>query len=245
MTRNDGGDARWLLALESSTAHGGAALLRDGAPVETMRLEEGLRHGRELLPAAAAAMERHGLAAADLWGVAVSSGPGSYTGLRIGVMAAKALAYGAGPRLAAVSSLAALAQSLILSGAASGGDCLAVVQDARRDEVYAGLYRVEDGVAIALERDRAVAPEEAAAVLERLNREGVSPLRVGSGFATYARLFGEAPAAPGRVDPAAVGVLGWRQLIREESADPLALQPVYLRRDADADWRHDSLIANP
>ena len=233
---------RWLLALESSTAHGGAALLRDGELMETVRLEEGLRHGRELMAAAASAMERREVPASLLWGVAVSIGPGSYTGIRVGVMAAKALAYGTGCRLAAVSSLAALAESLVVECSATDGSLVMTAQDARRDEVYAGLYRIVDGEARAEIPDAAMAPEEAAAALSRLMAKGETPILAGSGFATYSGVFGGEASVAVKVNPAAVGRLGWRQLLREETADPMLLQPVYLRRDAGTDWRHDHLI---
>ncbi len=234
---------RWLLALESSTAHGGSALLRDGEAVASFLLEEGLRHGRELTASAEALLAGQGLKAGDLWGVAVSAGPGSYTGVRVGVMAAKALAWGAGARLAAVSSLAALAQTAILSKQAGEGDFIYAAQDARRDEVYAGLYRAENGVAVPQRGDAAIAPEEAAALLAALDAEHGSRLRLaGSSFTTYAAVLGGLPSAPGRVDPAAVGDLGRRRIMQEQCADPFALQPVYLRRDGGADWRHDHLI---
>lgn len=237
---------RWLLALESSTPHGGAALLRDGKPVAAMLLEEGLRHGRELLAAAQEIMKLHNLAATDLCGVAVSVGPGSYTGIRVGVMAAKALAYGAGLRLAAVSSLAALAESTRSAGLAAADDTVMVLQDARRDEVYAGLYRLEADRPQALFPDAAITPEEAAARLKEVrgNLGQGKLILAGSGFATYSELLGGAKAASGRVNPEAVGRLGRRQIVQEEYADPLQLQPVYLRRDEGADWRHDHLIAS-
>ncbi len=237
----------WILALESSTPNGGAALLRDDGPAETIRLTEGLRHGRELVPAAAALLRKAGLSARDLWGVAVSAGPGSYTGVRVGVMAAKALAYGAGCRLAAVSSLAALAESLRLEGAAGTGDLVACLQDARRDEVYCGLYRLEESAAVPLAPDAALAPEEARTRLAHLfeqDRPGSMRL-AGSGFATYPDLFrdlGGDAARSGVVNPEAVARLGRRQFLREEFADPLSLQPEYPRRDPDADWTRDALI---
>ncbi|MCD8352089.1 MAG: tRNA (adenosine(37)-N6)-threonylcarbamoyltransferase complex dimerization subunit type 1 TsaB [Planctomycetaceae bacterium] len=234
---------RWLLALESSTPHGGAALLHNGKPAVAMLLEEGLRHGRELLAAAEEIMKSQSLKATDLCGVAVSIGPGSYTGIRVGVMAAKALAYGAGIRLAAVSSLAALAESTRVSGKAATGDRVMVLQDARRDEVYAGLYRLDDNAAVPIVADAAITPEEAASRLRLYSEEGEGRLVLaGSGFHTYATTLGNPEAAAGRVNPEAVGILGWRQILLEEYADPLQLQPVYLRRDEGADWRHDHLI---
>lgn len=240
---------RWLLALESSTPNGGAALLRDGDEVAIARLSAGLRHGRELMPAAAALLADQGLAARDLWAVAVSVGPGSYTGIRVGVMAAKALAYGVGCRLAAVSSLASLAASLFLSAEAADASLACVVQDARRDEVYLGIYRRHREDFAALVPDSAVTPEEAAERLQELLDAGESPLLGGSGFTSYADLFTKCchntAAASGAVNPAAVGFLGWRQLLREKSADPLLLQPEYLRRDSGHDWTHDKLIGRP
>lgn len=248
MTDEEDGNSHWLLALESSTSHGGAALLRNGEIAGTARLAEGLRHGRELMPAAAALLEQAGIAARDLAAVAVSGGPGSYTGIRVGVMAAKALAYGSGRKLVSVSSLAAMALTMQLEDGAQTGATVLVLQDARRDEVYAGLYRLGDRDALALRPDAAVAPEEAAGFLAELVSQGSRPLLAGSGFSTYARLFstfGEVTASPAKVHPGAVGLLGWRQLLREESADPLLLQPEYLRRDAGHDWTHDTLIQTP
>lgn len=239
----DAAATRWLLALESSTPHGGSALLKDGRTRAVYRLEEGLRHGRELLASAEAILDADGLKARDLFAVAVSAGPGSYTGIRVGVMAAKAVAYAAGCKLAAVSSLAALAQSAVLEGNARPGDVVFAVQDARRDEVYVGQYAVEDGLAVAMTPDAALTPEEAAARIRDFDAASEKPARrAGSSFATYAAVLGDTRHHDGRVDPAAVGVLGWRQILLEKTADPMELQPVYARRDADADWRHDALI---
>jgi universal bacterial protein YeaZ len=244
MSDKDAPSSHWLLALESSTAHGGSALLLDGRPHGTFLLEEGLRHGRELTASANTLMEAQSLKAADLLGVAVSAGPGSYTGIRVGAMAAKALAWGAGIKLAAVSSLAALAQTLVLDGAALEGDRIYTVQDARRDEVYCGVFRIDNGLAIVEREDAAVTPEEAAEIMSTLEKAADRPIRLaGSSFTTYATVLGEREARPGRVDPAAVGQLGWRQILLEKTADPMNFQPTYLRRDSDADWRHDHLIS--
>lgn len=237
---------RWLLALESSTSQGGAALVADGAAIASIRLDEGLRHGRELMPAAAALLEKQGLRATDLHAVAVSAGPGSYTGTRVGVMAAKALAYAASCRLAAVSSLAALAASARGHSSVASGDVILVMQDARRDEVYVGLYRLVDDGVECLAPDAAVTPEEARARVSSLVAQGGRPVLAGTGFSTYGEMFQEfstLPTAPGVVNPEAVALLGWRQIVLDNYADPFVLQPCYLRRDAGADWTHDHLIA--
>ncbi|MDR1534238.1 MAG: tRNA (adenosine(37)-N6)-threonylcarbamoyltransferase complex dimerization subunit type 1 TsaB [Planctomycetota bacterium] len=235
---------RFLLALESSTSQGGVALLREGVPVGQAALAAGLRHGRELLPAAAGLLERVGLVPAALWGVAVSAGPGSYTGTRVGVMAAKALAYGIGGRLIAVSSLAVLAAGL---GTAIAGGLVMIAVEARRDELYVGLYRIEEGDVRPLAADAALAPEEARERLAELRRTGENVRLAGSGFSAYPELFaglGGREAGTGWPDPAVLGRLGWRRLLGGGTADPLLLQPTYLRRDSAPGWARDRLIAS-
>lgn len=233
---------RYLLALESSTAHGGAALIREGKPVAAIFLEEGLRHGRQLLAAANDLLTQHGLKPRELHAVAVSIGPGSYTGVRVGAMAAKALAYASPCLLTAVSSLAALAETARLDGKAKTGDLVLTLQDARRDELYAALYKLEAEHPRPVNHDAAITPEEAAQRISFLPEDGDKVVFAGSSFTTYKTVLGNKNALPGQVNPEAVGVLGWQQLMQEISADPLQLQPVYLRRDSEADWRHDHLI---
>lgn len=241
------GCSGWLLAFESSTPFGGVALANNGVVVDEISLEEGLRHGRDLAPAAERLLERHGIGPADLAATAVSAGPGSYTGIRVGVMTAKALAYGSGRRLVAVSSLAALAASASFAGTAKQGDLVMPMLDARRDEVYAGLYRVAGDEVDAMESDRALAPEECRDWLQLLFSQGIAPLAVGSALETYRAVLGafasSPPSAPASPRAAAVARLGWRKYLREEFADPLSLQPVYLRRGGgDGGWTRDVLI---
>jgi tRNA threonylcarbamoyladenosine biosynthesis protein TsaB len=126
-----------LLGLDTSTAASAACVLRaDGEAFEHVPDAERATgppgHGRELLPAILEVMARSGLAWRELDGIAVGRGPGSFTGLRIGVATARALAHAHGLALHPVSSLAALA-----AGAAPP-PVLAVI-DARRGEVFALL----------------------------------------------------------------------------------------------------------
>ena len=245
MIGKGGAGASILLALESSTPKGGVALFRDGEAVDGIRLSEGLRHGRDLMPAASAILKRNGIAVESVSSIAVSSGPGSYTGVRVGVMSAKALAYGLGCRLTAVSSLAALAATLLLLKEAEAGDLAFVAQNARRSEVYVGLYGLEkDGVA-ALAPDAALTPEEARGRLDSLLRGDERLLAAGSGFSAYPGVFSglERVVKPlETVEPSAVAWLGWRNLREGKIVDPMLLQPLYLRRDGDKGWSRDCLI---
>ena len=97
-----------------------------------------MQHAAMLAPLIAKMLHRAGIAPADLSAIAVSSGPGSYTGLRVGGATAKAMAYALGKPLIAVSTLNALADAALL--AHPDAEFFLPMIDARRDEVYAALY---------------------------------------------------------------------------------------------------------
>jgi len=128
-----------LLGIDTSTPASAACVVRaDGEAFEVEpaagRLRERPGHSVELLPAAVDCLERAGLGWDELDAVAVGIGPGAFTGLRIGVVTARALAAARGLELRPVSSLRALA-----AGSDEQGATLAVI-DARRGEVFAALY---------------------------------------------------------------------------------------------------------
>src|SRR6185295_9467790 len=131
------------------------------------------RKQSELLPGEARALlERHRLSFQDLEGIAVGLGPGSFTGLRIGLATAKGLAYAASVPLAGASSL----QALALDAAAAGRGPLALpVAVARQNELYVAAYRVDGDVAAAVEPEQALPLAEAAAFLLRCEGAVVGP----------------------------------------------------------------------
>jgi tRNA threonylcarbamoyladenosine biosynthesis protein TsaB len=127
-----------LLGIDSSTPASAACVLRDdGESFEVVpepgRLAEGPAHARQLMPAIADAMERAGVEFGDLDAIAVGVGPGPFTGLRIGIATARALAGSAGLALRPVSSLAALAEGI-------EAELRLPLIDARRGELFAALY---------------------------------------------------------------------------------------------------------
>ncbi len=124
-----------LLALDTSTNHAAVALgLADGS-VMTAFIHSAQKHGRNLVPAIRQVLEQAGLGVADLNGIAVGLGPGSYTGLRIGLTAAKTLAYALGIPLVALNSLEVIARNAPLSALR-----ISVVADAQRGEVYVSEF---------------------------------------------------------------------------------------------------------
>lgn len=99
----------WLI-VETSGRAGAVGLARGGAVARQVSLDEGRRHARDLAAAVGGMLDAEGLTPADVNGVMASIGPGSYTGLRVGLMSAKAFAYAAGCRLVAVPTFHAIAR---------------------------------------------------------------------------------------------------------------------------------------
>jgi tRNA threonylcarbamoyladenosine biosynthesis protein TsaB len=120
-----------LLILETSHRRGFAALAQGTRILGERSLDEARRHARDLAPACAALLREQGWKPNDLHAVIVSRGPGSYTGLRVGIMSAKALAYATGCALIGVDTFAAIALQ-----APDEANLLDVIADAQQDRVY-------------------------------------------------------------------------------------------------------------
>ena len=148
-----------ILALESSAKAASAAVARNGALLDLEERNDGLTHSVTLLPMAQTALERCGLLLSDVDAVAVSRGPGSFTGIRIGVSAVKGLCWGADKPAVGVSTLEAMAWNAVDAGT-DGIVCCAM--DARRSQVYNALFRVEGGRPQRLTEDRAIGLDELA-----------------------------------------------------------------------------------
>jgi tRNA threonylcarbamoyladenosine biosynthesis protein TsaB len=120
----------WLL-IETSGRIGKVGLARGGSVARAADLDATRRHARDLTPTVDALLKAEGIGPRDLTGVMVSVGPGSYTGLRVGVMAAKALAYATGCGLVPVGTFAAIAEQ-----APADANVLWVIADALQGQVY-------------------------------------------------------------------------------------------------------------
>lgn len=125
-----------ILALESSAKAASVALCRDGVLIAQSQQCSGLTHSCTLLPMAEQLLKNTDTKLADVDAIAVARGPGSFTGVRIGVCAAKGMAHAAGKPCARVNSLAALAAGLPF---VPGVVC--PILDARREQVYCAAYR--------------------------------------------------------------------------------------------------------
>jgi tRNA threonylcarbamoyladenosine biosynthesis protein TsaB len=145
-------------------------------------------HGARLPGALGDLLAAEGIALPEIEGYAVGLGPGSFTGLRIGLATWKGLAYANQRPLSGASSLAAMA--LAAAEGAGAGAVLVPLLDAKKGEVYAGFYRVEGATVTALLPEAALAP---AALIERVAALGPEVRAFGEGYSAYA------PVLEGRV----------------------------------------------
>jgi len=217
-----------ILAFETSAKAASVALLEGGKLLGESYQNTGLTHSQTLMVMAEDLLDQCGRTVADITAVAVAEGPGSFTGVRIGVAAAKGFAWGKNIPCYGVSTLEAMAESLAVY---RGYVCACM--DARRSQVYNGLFYVDCGKIRRLSEDRAISLAELGAELDKL--EGPIFL-VGDGARlTYKTLSGTVKElvlpAEHRMHQRAVGValLAEKKAAAGASGDANALNPNYLR----------------
>ena len=217
-----------LFAFETSAKAASVALMEENRLLGEYYQNTGMTHSQTLMVMARDLLSQCGKTVADVTHVAVAAGPGSFTGVRIGVAAAKGFAWGAQLPCCGVSTLEAMALG---AGIWSGYVC--PVMDARRAQVYNALFRVENGTYTRIRDDQAIALSELGEELQTL--DGAIFL-VGDGSVLTHNTLKE--TVPGLVLPPewkqhqrAVGVAlaALRQLEQGEPCDGAALVPNYLR----------------
>lgn len=161
-----------ILGMDTSSDTMTIALFNEGVVLGEYTTNLKKNHSVRLLPAIAALMEECAVKPTDIEKIAVAKGPGSYTGLRIGVTVAKTMAWDAGIPIVGISSLALLAEN----GLYFPGKVVALM-DARRMNVYAGVYRASDGVMKNVVADSHIALTD---LLEQLTAENEAILFVGT-----------------------------------------------------------------
>ncbi len=216
-----------LLAIETSTEACSVAVLADGALSERFEVAP-RRHAELVLPWAEALLSEAGLRRADLDAIAVTRGPGAFTGVRLGISIAQGIALALDRPLLSVSTLAVLAMGGLRD--APAGEFVLAAIDARMGEVYVGAF-ARDGEAL-----RAVAPEAVAAPDAVALPHTGSWLGVGTGFAAeegaLVRRFGDrlatvdAAALPRAADLARLAA---RSLAEGGGMAPERVEPAYLR----------------
>jgi len=225
-----------ILGIETSGERGSVALCSGERLLESYRFPEGARHARHIMTGVDAVVRRAGVESREIEAVAVSEGPGSFTGLRVGVTCAKTLAYVLGWQAVGVPSLAVLVQNV--DPELCGRPFACPVRDARRRFVYANVFRCEGGRWQDVSGLLTGAPEEVAGLIPR------PALVFGSGVEAYPDAFppdpreaerrglrlGEPSLAEGKAEH--VARLGLRRLREGKGVSPMQLVARYYRRTA-------------
>jgi len=213
-----------ILSFESSAKAASVALVRDGQLVSQSTQCSTLTHSRTLLPMAEDMLKNTELTLKDVDVLAVAHGPGSFTGIRIGVSTVKGLAWGAQKPCVGVSTLEAMAWH----GVAAGG-IICPVMDARRSQVYNALFEIRGGKPVRLCPDRPIALEE---LLPELRALPSPVFLVGDGAALTAA-FLEKAGLPFRMAPDnLLWQDAWGVAMAAMDKPPISgaeLLPVYLR----------------
>ena len=217
-----------ILAFETTAKAGSVALLEDGKLLAESYQNTGLTHSQTLMVMAEDMLKAAGKTMADVTAVAVAEGPGSFTGVRIGVAAAKGLSWGGEIPCYGVSTLESMARTL---GAYQGYVC--PVMDARRSQVYNALFYANCGALERKTEDRAIALSDLAMELKDL-KEPIFLVGDGSSL-TYNTLHDSIPALvlppEHRMHQRASGVAlaAAEKIAAGECGDGAALTPNYLR----------------
>lgn len=210
-----------ILAVECSAGPASVAITENGAVLAHCFKNLKLTHSETLLPMVEEALEKAGLTLRDIDAFAVAAGPGSFTGVRIGLSLIKGLALPRKTPTAAVSTLRAMAELH------KGTDCLLCpVMDARCNQVYNALFKISGGEITRLTPDRALLCEELKKELEE-HYSSEKIIIMGDGtevFFPYAKDFAT-KATEELIFQDAIGVAG----AAEDFKNPTEINPIYLR----------------
>ena len=219
-----------LLVLESSGLVASVALMEEEKVIGEYTVNFKKTHSQTLLPMVDELVKNIGIDLKDLDGIAISNGPGSFTGLRIGSATAKGLAQALNIPIVPVSTLEALAANLF---GTKGIIC--PMMDARRNQVYTGLYGYEGSRLITYEKPDALPVTE---ILEKINQNGESVIFLGDGVPVYKNQIEEMVKVPFRYAPphlnrqraGAVGTLAVQYFQEGKMESARDHKPDYLRK---------------
>lgn len=235
---NESDNCLTAYSIETSSTRGSVALVTDNGVLIERSFTKGLRHGTDLVPALDDIVARAGLDRREMGLVVVGTGPGSYTGVRVGIASAKALAFALAVPLVGVPS----ADAAVYALTPEAGRHAAVVVDARREQVYLSTYEA-DGSDWKLLDTHQILPPQAAA-------RSITPgtQLIGDGAERYRTVFTSAgleivsdtSAVP---QAGRLGMLGLKKFRTYSDIDELlTIEPLYLclseaeeRKDRDAD----------
>lgn len=224
-----------ILGIESATQQVGCALGGHEGVLASAHSARGRRHAESITPQIQFVARQARINLKDVGCVAVDLGPGLYTGLRVGISSAMAMAYALGVPMIGVSSL-----DLLAFAVRHTNRLIVAAIDARRSELFYAFYRQVPGGVQRVSEAQVGTPDDLAS---ELLASGEEVLLVGDGARRYADVFAGLQkteiAEQGLAHPSAASLvqLAHARALREEFVKPWELRPIYLRiPDADVNW---------
>jgi tRNA threonylcarbamoyladenosine biosynthesis protein TsaB len=220
-----------ILGIETATMTGGLALIDEEKLISEYTLNMKTTHSSRLMPALDWILKDASLNKNQINGIAISIGPGSFTGLRIGLATAKGLAMGLNIPLVTVPTLDALAYNVSYVPYQ-----ICPIQDARKKEVYSAIFRYENGIITRKSPYQVISPDE---LINQINEKTIM---LGDGLNIYGELFREklgefaifANNSQRLPRASVIAELGLAKLKAGEITDLASSEPLYIRR-ADAE----------
>lgn len=216
-----------ILAIDTSGPVAGCCVMKDGRAVHLIEMDNGLTHSETVMPAVERAMSASGLTCADIDLFAVVAGPGSFTGVRLGVCAAKGLAHAVDKPCAPVNALEALAVNM------AGFDGLVCpILDARRGQVYCAAFDATAPWPVRVRQDDAIALED---FIEALPKDKKLAF-VGDGVLVHERRIKEILGERAYIPPISLRAIRADAVCEIAARDPerwvnaRELTPLYLRK---------------
>jgi tRNA threonylcarbamoyladenosine biosynthesis protein TsaB len=214
------------LAIETSSRIGSVALVEDGSVAGETTFQHGLQHAAKIVTAIDDLCRRLNWRGSDLREIYVSAGPGSFTGLRIGITLAKTLAFATGAKLVAVPSVRVLVEN-----APADARHVAIVLDAKRDQIYSALF---DRSGDDWRQRESAHLDSLVDVLARAPR----PVHLlGEGIPYHEKFIPKndagilrTPENSWRPRAESVAKIGWKMARRGEFVEAVALAPIYIRK---------------
>lgn len=216
-----------ILGIDTSTMMGAVGIVDGDSLIAELRTNIELTHSERLMLHIDSLLKSAHLTLADIDGFSVTLGPGSFTGLRIGIAAVKAMAYATGKPIAGVQTLDVLADNLPYAKYQ-----VCPILDARKKQVYAAIYKSTDTKRMTLMPGSVMTPEELAEKIEE------PTIFLGEGAYVYREFFEGrlccqavfAPKSAGYPSGAAVAFRGLKDIQSGRVADPMSLVPSYIRK---------------
>jgi len=213
-----------ILAIETSCDIGSIALLEDENVIKEKFLKKVMVHGRELVPAMQSILSKSKISFRDIDMIAVDVGPGSYTGLRVGLATAKGFAYALKKDIVGVRSLDAIAENIT----AKNISFISPVVDARWQQVFSAIYKADGGKKEVVIEPAARSPTEFAKMIPPKS------VLLGNALASYKNVFavGKWKISDKRnwfPRASKIGLLGYERYKNGEKDDVFKIIPLYLR----------------